>query len=227
MSITNLNIMKGDDMRTYSVKKSFYCFRLAVGGLAAMAIVLQLAACSVKLVQPYDEKLLNDTEAFYKKAALMISEGIAVSPRKNEQRAAIAEPTAHPGHFSKFEAQYDSLLVDSDALILRGMAGSAAIDGAGAAIQEKISELIEDKLPSSCPALKDEIGSVSLTVANYVDLKCLILRWRGQHNGEINPELTQGKFILKSANWEGRKLNLFYAVLAIQEAEGFKKEEKK
>ena len=222
-------------MRNSSAKKSFYYYRLAVGALTAMAIALLLAACSVKLVQPYDEKLFNDTEAFYKKAALMINKGIAVSPRTNEQRAAITDSATHPGHFSKFESQYDSLLVDSDALILRAMAGSSAIDDIGAAIQRKIQEkidsLFEDESPSICEELKAQVGSASLTVANYVDLKCLVLRWRAQHNPEKTEEEkdkdpTQGTGILKRSIWEGRKFNLFEAVLAIQQAESFKKEEK-
>lgn len=208
-------------MRFYDVRENFYGLRLAVGALAAITLALLLAACTVKLVQSYDEKLVNDTEAFYKKAALMIAEGKAASPLKNKQRSAIDDPAAHPGHFSRFESKYDALLVDSEALILRGRASSAEIDGAGAAIQEKISKLIEDELPSSCPALRDEIGTVSLTVANYVDLKCLILTWRERHNDD---GFTQSKRILKRANWEARKLHLFNTILVIQEAEGFKKE---
>jgi hypothetical protein len=193
--------------------------------LAAILIVgfllLTVTACTIKLVQPFNEKLFNDTEAFYKKAAEMIVEGKAVSPKTDDQRAAIIELIAHPAHISSFESIYDALIVDSEALILQAMAGSQAIDAAGQAIQGKINEIIEASLPSKCPDLQAEFGKVSLTAKNFVDLKCLILKWRAEHGEE---KLTKGTSILKKANWEGRKSVLFNTILAIQKAESFKKE---
>jgi len=179
------------------------------------------SACAVKLVQPYDQKLVSDTESFYKKAASFIDAGKVVSPTTDADRANIDDPTVHPGHFSNFEPKYDELLVDTEALILRGMASSAEIDAVGAAIQNKIDKLIKAELPSNCPELENEFGRVSLTVANYVDLKCMILKWKDRHDDE---HFTQEKKILKRGNWESRRLNLFNTILAIQKAEGFKKE---
>ena len=188
--------------------------------LTAGFVLLLVTACTLTLVQPYDETLFNDTEAFYKKAAAMIEEGRIVSPTTDDQRAAIAKPAEHPAHISAFESKYDALIVDSEALILRAIAGSQEIDAAGQAIQRKIDEIIEASLPSKCPELEEEVGKVSLTAKNFVDLKCLILKWRADHGDK---ELTKGTSILKKANWEARKVVLFNTIMAIQKAEAFKK----
>jgi hypothetical protein len=184
-------------------------------------LVFTAPACNIKLVQPFNEKLFNDTEALYKKAAEMIAEGKAVSPKTDDQRAAISVLIEHPAHISSFESKYDALIVDSEALILQAMAGSQEIDAAGQAIQGKIDELIDASLPSKCPDLQAEFAKVSLTAKNFVDLKCLILKWQAEHGDE---KLTKGTSILKKANWEGRKAVLFNIILAIQKAESFKKE---
>jgi hypothetical protein len=188
---------------------------------AAIALLMFVSACSIKLVQPYNEKLLDDTQAFYKKAAAMIEEGMAVSPKTDEERAMIVKPAEHPANVSSFLPEYDALIVDSEALILRAMTGSQQIDATAQNIQGKLDELIEAYLPSRCPELKAEFGKISLTAMNFVDLKCLILKWREDHG---NQQLTRGTGILKQANWEGRKAVLFNTLLAIQKAEGFKKE---
>lgn len=197
-------------------------YRSLAAVLTAGFLLLFVTACTTRLVQPYNEKLLNDTEAFYKKAATMIEEGKAVSPKTDEERAAINKPSEHPAHISAFDPKYDVLIVDSEALILRAMSGSQEIGTTGKAIQNKINELIEASLPSQCPELQAELGKVSLTVGNFVDLKCLILKWRADHG---DGKLTKGTGILKKANWEGRKVVLFDTILAIQMAEGFKKEQ--
>jgi hypothetical protein len=188
--------------------------------LALLAGAL-LAGCTFTLVQPYDEKLFNDTEAIYKKAAGMIDDGMSASPRTDDERRAIKEPAKSAAHFSAFKPRYDALLNDSDALLMRAMAGSAKLDATGLRINQKIEELIAKELPSQCEDLDREFQNVSLTVKNYVDLKCLLLRWREQHQ---DPVLTDKTQILKRGNWEGRKGTIFNAVLAIQKAEGFKKE---
>lgn len=193
-------------------------FRSVIVIMASVFLVLSLSACSVKLVQPFDEKLINDTEAFYKKGAEMIIEGQAASPKTDKDRDSITDPDQNPAHFSKFESKYDALITDSEVLILRAMSSSQEIDSAGQAIQEKIEELIKAAVPTNCPDLQSEFGKLSLTAQNFVDLKCLILRWKEQH---------REKGILKKANWEGRKLTLFNIVFAIQKAESFKKEKKK
>lgn len=195
------------------------CRTLAVA-LTSGFLLLLLTACPVKLVQPYDEKLLNDTEAFYKKAATVIQEGRTVSPTTDDERKKINEPAKNPAHISAFESKYDALIVDSDALILRAIAGSVGIDSAGQTIQKKINELIEKALPTVCPELKESLEKVSLTAMNIVDLKCLLLKWRKEHSDK---ELTDSKSILKKGNWEGRQVVLFNTVLAIEKAERFKK----
>jgi len=189
--------------------------------LVVACITTALTGCSVTLVQPYDEKLFNDTEAVYKKAAAMIGEGESTSPVTDEQRRAISDPARHPAHFSRFASKYDALLIDADALLMRAMAGSSKLDATGERINTKIEKLINEELPSNCAELEQEFAAAaSLTVKNYVDVKCLLVRWRAQH---ADPKLTEDKLILKRANWEGRRLNFFNAVLAIQKAEGFKK----
>jgi hypothetical protein len=189
--------------------------------MAAACMVLSITGCTTRLVEPYNEKLLNDTEAFYKKAATMIEEGRTASPGTDEQRDAISSPARHPANVSAFESKYSALVVDSETLILGAMAGDKEISSAGTVIQGKINELIEETLPTRCPELRNELGKAGLTAANLVDLKCLILTWRGEHGDKT---LTRGTGILKKANWEGRKLVLFNTILAIQKAESFKKE---
>ena len=46
---------------------------------ASIVAALFVGGCAVTLVQPYDEKLLTDTEAVFKKASTMIDDGIANS----------------------------------------------------------------------------------------------------------------------------------------------------
>ncbi len=188
--------------------------------LLAFLLFSFISGCSVKLVQPYDEKLVTDTEAFYKKAAGIIEHGRAVSPKTNEARKAISEPSKHPGHFSQFESKYNDMLIDSEALIMRAMVGSNEIDRTGQKLQAKLDELIETNIPSVCEGLAEEFGKTSLTVKNYVDLKCIVSKWKEQH---ADPRLTRNTMILKKANWEGRKRSIFNAVLAIQKAEAFKR----
>ncbi|MCF8128452.1 MAG: hypothetical protein K9N10_08055 [Deltaproteobacteria bacterium] len=185
--------------------------------IAAAFLALFLNACSVKLVQPHDEKLMAGTEAFYKKGAEMIMAGQSLSPKSDEDRDAITNPHQNPAHFSQFESKYNHLIIDSEALILRAMSSSQKIDSAGQAIQAEIDRLIEATVPSNCPQLQSEFGKLSLTVQNFVDLKCLILKWKEQHRDSK-------KGILKKANWEARKITLFNIIFAIQKAESFKAE---
>jgi len=204
------------------IKSLLTAFKVSAGARLTMVFLLSflLPACTVKLVQPYDEKLFNDTEAFYKKAAEMIEQGKLVSPVTDEQRAEIAKPAEHPGHITAFEPKYLALFLDSDALILRAMANSQAVDSMGSNIQNSLNDVIDKSIPSSCPELVQELGKVSLTAMNFVDLKCTVLKWRDQHRDD---SFTQGKRILKKSNWEGRKIAIFDTILAIQKAEGFKK----
>ncbi|MEW8015297.1 MAG: hypothetical protein AB2807_11105 [Candidatus Sedimenticola endophacoides] len=177
---------------------------------AVLLLAPMIGGCAMQLVQPYDAKLVSGAEAFYKKAATMVQEGRAASPG--------SDPSAHPAHFSRFESRYDKLVIESEALILR--AAAAELGERGADLHERIEQAIEGLLPGPCQALAAELGPGSLTVKNFVDLKCLVLEWRRQH---ADPTLTRASGILKQANWEARKRVLFQAVLSIQQAEGFKK----
>lgn len=193
------------------------------GNWAAVALAVSVfSGCAVTLVQPYDEKLVNDTEAIFKKASALVDEGISKSPRTDEERAAIRPPSASEAHFAKFEPEYDALLRDADALILRSLARSGEIDAVGSKLQKKIETLIESALPSACPDMDQELKdlSASLTVRNYIDLKCFFVNWKAQHGDMQRTGQTR---ILKKANWEARKGALFNIVLAIQKAETFKK----
>ncbi|TLF45106.1 hypothetical protein FEI13_18390 [Halomonas urmiana] len=181
-----------------------------------------LSGCTTVLVSPYDEKLVTDTEEFYKKAAEIIEEGRSASPLKDSDRAAIDDPSMHSGHFTQFESDYNSLIIDAEAMMLRAMASDNKINSTGQTLQSRISEVVENISPSNCQELSAEFENTSLTAKNYVDLKCIVLKWKEQHS---DMELTGDTQILKKANWEGRKLLVFNAVLAIQEAEGFKKRE--
>jgi len=187
-----------------------------VGWIALFA----LGGCTVTLVQPYDENLFDDTEAFYKKASAMILDGEMVSPLRDDDRAKILNPKTHTGHYSKFEQRYQDLITDTDLLILRATANYQTVDAAGAAAQEKANQAIEEKIKNQCPELTGRLRDVGLTAANYVDLQCLIITWQKQH---ADSEFTENTHILKKANWQGRRKNLFDAVLAIQRAEAFKK----
>ena len=183
-----------------------------IATIIAAACFAFLSGCTTVLVSPYDEKLVTDTEAFYKKAAEMIEKGRSVSPLTDAERKKIRNPSAHEGYYTKFEGKYNDLIIDTEALILRAMASDNKISATGQALQSKISEIIENTIPSKCSELSAEFSSTSLTAKNYVDL---------------NDKLTDNTKILKKANWEGRKLIVFNAVLAIQKAEGFKKQVKK
>jgi hypothetical protein len=183
-------------------------------------LAILMSGCPATLVQPYDEKLVTDTEAFYKKAAFIIEDGRVVSPRTDQERAAISDPENNPGYFLAFETRYNGLIVDSEVLILRSMASNDQIGKSGQQFQAQINKLIDEKFSSQCQELADEFGKVSLTVKNYIDLKCIILRWKERHHDD---SFTQGKKILKKGNWKARKRIIFNAILAIQKAEAFKK----
>ncbi len=191
--------------------------------LLVVSLVLSLLAsgCTVRLVQPYDEKLATDTEAVFKKASTLIDTGISKSPLRDEERMTLKPSENSEAHYSKFEAAYNSLNTDADALILRALAKSQDLSPIGDKLQKEIAALIDESVPSSCTELEAELGAAtsSLTVKNYVDLKCLFVRWKDQH---ADKQFTQDSQILKRSNWEGRKNILFNAILAILKAEAVK-----
>lgn len=198
-----------------------------ISAFLALAASILLSGCdTVKLIQPYDADLYKNTESFYKQASLVIARGVSVSPNTPAEVRGIPAGTeaSHPGHYSKFKDNYDELLIDSNALILRSLANSGTVGQLGQAIQAKIESAITQTLPSECDDLQGNFPGVSLTTRNYIDLKCLMGRWRVEHQG-LSPQgdLTYGKQVLKSGNWEGRHKTLFTAILAIQQAEASKK----
>jgi hypothetical protein len=190
--------------------------RTMVSILATICLMLSPSACAIRLVQPFDENLVNDAQALYKKGAEVIAAGQGVSPITDQERSSTVNPNQHPAHFSKFESKYDTLIIDCNALILRAMSNAQTIGKVGKEFQEKINVYIEASIPTLCPELKSQFKDVSLEAENFRDLKCLILRWREQHMKAENG-------ILKKANWEGRHILLFNAIFAIEQAENFKK----
>lgn len=191
--------------------------------LAFCLSMTSLVGCATTLVQPYDQKLVDDTEAIFKDAAAMIDDGVQVSPMTDEARKAIRNPSGNPAHLSKFEDRYQKLATSTDLLILRALAQSRGVDAIGQRLQDKVSDLVDQQLPSQCEELEREFGApgASLTVRNYVDLKCIFVRWHDQHADMV---VTEGTQILKKGNWELRKSTVFNAVLAIQRAESSKKQ---
>lgn len=185
--------------------------------MAVAAFTLQ--GCGAMLVQPHDEVLLDHTESLFKKASTMINDGVGKSPRTDAERARFKDkPAEHPAHLSQFEARYDELGSDADALILRALARSQKVSPAAQVLERKIEDLIEKNIPSSCPELDAEFDQMSagLTVRNYIDLRCLLTRWKAQHGDD---RVTDATGIMKRINWELRRSTLFAAVLAIQKAE--------
>lgn len=180
--------------------------------LASVLPVLMLAACTTTLVQPYDEKLVNDTEQLYKKAAAMVDDGIAKSALE-----AKGPPASRPGHVSRFDARYRDLATDTDVLILQALAKSDT-SRVGEKLQKKVEELISSNLPSLCEDLTTQFQaeSSSLTVMNYVDLKCIFMNWQRQHESDKDG-------VLSKTTWELRKGTLFNATYAILKAESVKK----
>lgn len=192
----------------------------------ALLLCIFLPACSVTLVQPYDADLYANTEAFYKKASAVISKGIDASPKLPGAIRAISEDSKekHSGHYNQFKKDYDALMIDCNSLILRSLSNSDEINSLGKKLQSKIEEAITSNVPVSCDSLQSSFPEVSLTTRNYIDLKCLIGRWASEHEGNIEPDPTYGKQILKKSNWEGRSRTLFASILAIQKAEASKKQ---
>lgn len=193
--------------------------------VVSISVFLFIAGCTtVTLVQPYDADLYSNTESFYKKTSKMIAKGISVSPKTNSDRKAIKDNNVeeHPGHYNQFKDKYDSLLIDANSLILRALANSGSIDSNAQEMHTKIESAITNSIPNECDDLQNEFSSVSLTVRNYIDMKCLIGKWGQQHNSK---DSTGDKLILKKANWEARSKTLFQGILAIQKSEASKKDD--
>lgn len=178
---------------------------------------LLVQSCTVTFVQPYDEKLVDATEAFYKETSLAIEDAKDKSPvsRGNIDPAKAGE---NSGHLSKYTIFYSKAKINANALIIRAMVNSGKVDKIALKAQKEIDEVISKALPSNCTNEHATItGQITLTLQNYLDLKCLVTHWEVQHKNAPNE-------ILKKANWEGRQVSLMSMIVSIQKAETFKAE---
>lgn len=176
-----------------------------------LACLISLLGCTAAtFVQPYDEQLLSGSEQFYRKAATIIEHSRMQSPAERPT----TEERSHPGHIANMENLYAELLIDANILLLRAMANSGQVDASGQRIQSKISQYIDSALPSNCDNSADDIRAEfsSLTVRNFIDLKCLIVIWQAQHQAAPGNVLTQ-------ADWSRRHVSLLRYIMAVQQAE--------
>lgn len=176
-----------------------------------------LAGCTLKLVQPHDAQLYTNTEQFYKNAASLLSNGEQSSPANRQHLAALSaqQIDQHPGHYSQFQTAYDRLVIESNALILRSLANSGTLSSPGKQLQAGIERHLQQGLSTQCDTLQRDFPDADLTTRNYIDLKCLITKWQGEHD-QANPP------ILYKATWQARSNALFDGILAIQSAETHK-----
>lgn len=182
----------------------------------AAFLVLFLQACTVTFVQPYDEKLVERTEAFYKTTALAIETARVNSPNTRKLNNG-EEPSSNSGHLSKYENTYAKLKIDANSLIIRALVNSEKVDAIAVDAHDEINKLISESIPSNCAGSNAEIsGQITLTVQNYLDLKCLITHWEVQHKQAPNEILTRH-------NWEARQRPLMQMIVDIQKSESFKK----
>lgn len=169
-----------------------------------------LGCAPAVLVQPYDERLLTGSEQFYRKTATIIEHTKMQSPAERPT----TEDIRHPGHITNMENLYAEMLIDANILLLRALANSEQVDASGQRLQRRITRYIDNALPSNCDSSAEDIRAEfsSLTVKNYVDLKCLIVTWQAQH------EAAPGK-VLTQAEWSRRHLSLIRFIVAVQQAE--------
>jgi hypothetical protein len=179
--------------------------------------ILLVQSCTVTLVQPYDEKLVEATESFYKDTSLAIEDARERSPI-NRDNIDPNKPEENTGHFSKYTTFYSKAKVNANALIIRAMVNSGKIDKIATDIHKEIEEVISKSLPSNCENDRATIsGEITLTLQNYLDLKCLVTHWEVQHKGAPYE-------VFRKSNWESRQLSLMRMIVNIQKAESFKTE---
>lgn len=173
-----------------------------------------LSGCAIKLLQPHDAQLYQSTEQFYKQAATLLLKGERSSPANLPQLDVTPTEQArqHPGHYSHFQADYDSLLIESNALILRSLANSGQISGTGKQIHAQAERLLSRKLSSECDKRQRDFPDADLATRNYIDLQCLVSKWQNDH-------ARSRAQILSALTWQTRQQTLFNGILAIQSAE--------
>jgi len=183
--------------------------------LLFLSLVFIVQSCTLTFVHPYDEKLLDATEAFYKTHSLGIEEARAKSPiSRNDVNA--ANPEENPGHMSHFSVFYAKAKIDANALIIRALVNSGNVDDNAAELHGEINDFIASSLPSNCnndTALVSD--QITLTLQNYLDLKCLVTHWQVQHQKAPHQ-------VLKKVNWESRQVSLMRLIMSMQKAEALK-----
>lgn len=174
-----------------------------------------LQACTLTLVQPYDEKLVDATESFYKETSQAIEQAKEVS-LTHRNALVPSKLESNPGHLSHHVSLYAKAKIAANALIIRAMVNSERVNGKAMVPHKEIETLISQSLPSNCTDDKANItGNITLTLQNFLDLKCLITHWEKQHQVAPNQ-------ILKKVNWESRQVSLMGMIVSIQKAEAFK-----
>jgi len=185
--------------------------------LFVLFFILLVQSCTVTFVQPYDEKLVEATESFYKETSLAIEEAREKSPL-NRNGIDPNKPEENTGHLSKYTTFYSKAKVNANALIIRAMVNSGKIDKIAKNIHKVIEEVISKSLPSNCDNERATIsGEITLTLQNYLDLKCLVTHWEVQHKNAPYE-------VLKKVNWESRQVSLMGMIVSMQKAESFKTE---
>lgn len=180
-----------------------------------ISLLLMVQSCTVTLVQPYDEKLVEATESFYKDTALAIESAREKAPL-NRALPDGTVPSDNPGHISKYKNFYSNAKVSANSLIIRAMVNTEKVDKIAVDIHSQIETLISESLPSNCINDRAQItGDITLTLQNYLDLKCLVTHWEVQHTQAPHS-------ILKKTNWESRQVTLMGMIVSIQKAESFK-----
>lgn len=178
--------------------------------------IIFLQSCTVTFVQPYDEKLVDATDAFYKSTSLALENARLNSPDSRRLKEG-EDASSNSGHISKYENTYSKLKIEANALIIRSLVNSEKVDKTVTGAHDQINTLISESLPSNCTNGEATIpGQITLTVQNYLDLKCLVTYWEVQHRNAPNEILTKH-------NWEVRQRPLMQMIVDIQKAESFKK----
>ena len=185
--------------------------------LSILLIVFISGCTTVKFVQPYDDSLITGIQEFYKSTAKFVENGRQVSPSTRPN----SEDSSNKGHLSHYQDGYSNLLIEVNNLVIRSMVNSVKIGEIGQSMQAKVEQLIDESIPSVCAGTQALLGEefTSLTVKNFADLKCLVSRWKVQHENAPSKTLTSG-------DWQRRHTTLMNMVIAIQQAESFKQIEK-
>ncbi|MFZ5935916.1 MULTISPECIES: hypothetical protein [Pseudomonas] len=200
-------------LNSYRYRSSWVNMKKKTLIAAALLSNIALSGCTVTLAQPDDAELYKTTEAFYKNAATLLFKGERASPVSKQQLSTLRakEARQHPGHFNRYQAEYDELLVESNTLILRALANSAALSEPGKQVHVRVERSLEEQLGNECDSLQRDFPDADLTTRNYVDLKCLVNRWQREHQ--------QASYqVLNKAIWQNRNNTLFDSILAIQAA---------